>query len=101
VMVYDAHEGALLGLVYSVGIAEIKKQPVVFRLTNQAGVQEVIKATIDKEIEKLPDGSGMIYMVVVPKVKTKFGPGTLKVEAYLPKELGGDLWEGDIEVLDI
>jgi peptidoglycan hydrolase-like protein with peptidoglycan-binding domain/protocatechuate 3,4-dioxygenase beta subunit len=43
-------------------------------------------------------GGQDIHVVFVTRFRERFGDGPFEIKAYLPQELGGDLWENTVEI---
>jgi hypothetical protein len=94
VLTFDANKLKLK--LVSLGDADVAKVKARVRVTNEQGVNFIDDFEISAAEQSLPEG-GFVHSVTVP---LKFAPGkhTLRVEAYMPQELGGDLFDDKIPV---
>jgi peptidoglycan hydrolase-like protein with peptidoglycan-binding domain len=53
---------------------------------------------IGPSFKELPGGVGFLHAVRVKKFRATNGPGKHTIEAFLPQDLGGDNWKGDVVV---
>jgi hypothetical protein len=83
----------------SLGDKEVEGVMARVRITAEGGLEHTDDYRISAPEKKLPEG-GFIHSVSVPGLSSKFPAGKRKltVEAYMPKDLGGDLFKDEIEV---
>jgi uncharacterized membrane protein len=85
-------------LVVSVGDQPLQNVDAAIRITGANGVKKTLKQRVGPPHAEEPTGSGHLHLVKVPAFGATFGEGLHQVEAYLPGELGGDNWRGEVAV---
>lgn len=86
--------------VVSVGEQPIEDNEVTVRVTQPDGTKKVQKGKIGPVTGKSPDGQGNIHTFTLDKFKQRFkiaDPakiGDCVIDAYLDKEIGGDVFSG-------
>lgn len=100
-MKYDPASDAFLMVAYSVGDASIAGFYATVRITGSDGTQKVTTPKLGPPAGTTSTGDGQAHEVRVEAIAERFGTGSHKIEAYLPDELGGDLWTGTIEVPEV
>lgn len=94
---YQADADEIHMIAFSVGDTPLDpKTKVTVRVSGEDGSDK--KAFIVELGDAVASGDGQEYVVKIPEVESRFGTGDLPVEAYFPKELGGDLWSGRVPV---
>lgn len=95
---YDESKDELRMIAFSVGDTPLESAFATVRITS--GVtnrSQTSKVSLGPPAGPAPTGSGQIHEVVISDVVARFESGTHNIEAYLDEELGGDLWEGQVE----
>ncbi len=86
---YTENKDTFMMVAVSVGTEPIKGFPVDI-LINGERRKTVIGASFKGEGD--PN-----HVVILEEIVARHGNGPFKIEAYLPQELGGDKWEGELE----
>ncbi len=105
VFVFTSRSDELIMALVSVGDTKIDDFEITVRVTPPNTKPKVVKVRIGKPAFERP-GGGADHVATLPKFKKTF-PATdpkakvedYKVEAFLPQELGGDLYNGNIVVV--
>jgi hypothetical protein len=96
---YAKDTDELVMAVMSVGDAAIDKFEATIRVIAN-GSDDTISVVIGPPFSEADSGDAHAHRVRIPRFRATYGPGTHDVEAYLPQELGGDQWKGNVEIPD-
>ena len=105
-VVYDYGGDALVMLAVSVGdVAMVENRKVRFKIVNPAGVQKVLDQAVGPATETRKDER--THMVAIQQFSTLFDEnhtgkavgGDYRVTAYFPADLGGDTYDGVLNIL--
>ena len=89
---YDAGKDDLSLSIVSIGTESIEGKMAVVRVTPATGKASVQKLPIGPALFSAPGDDASSHRVHLARFRATFGTGTHKIDAYLPKELGGDNW---------
>jgi len=105
---FEEEADTALMVAVSVGdVDKIAKRNVRFRVESPSGEQKVFDRPIGEPLEVSKTGQGNRHNILIkdfselfgkPPVPRKPPPGPYKVTAYFPKDLGGDTFEGVLEI---
>jgi peptidoglycan hydrolase-like protein with peptidoglycan-binding domain len=101
---YDKTKDELRIVCVSLGDAKIDDFEAKVQVSKGGGSTSgfkkppVISVKIGPSFKELPGGVGFLHAVRIQKFRVAHGSGTHTVEAFLPLDLGGDRWKGDVEV---
>ncbi len=97
---YDAKSDTLTLIAFSVGDAPIDKYEVMIRTTHlETGATKIWSLPLGPPTGPAPTGAGQTHAVAIQGVRDEGGGGgRRKVEAYMPKELGGDYWTDGMDM---
>ena len=106
--IYDAAADAAVMQAVSVGdVDQIAKSAVRFRIVGPGGIQKVFDRPIGTPFESSKTGQGNRHNIVIngfssllgkPAVPGKPAPGDYAVTAYFSAEMGGDTFEGTLNI---
>jgi len=105
---FEEEADTAMMVAVSVGdVDKIAKRNVRFRVESPSGEQKVFDRPIGTPLEVSKTGQGNRHNILIENFSELFGkppvprkppPGPYKVTAYFPKDLGGDTFEGVLEI---
>jgi Putative peptidoglycan binding domain len=95
---YDKANDELRIVAVSVGTEKIDQFKADIRVIPPTISSKLLSIEIGPSYKQLPGGVGLLHAVRIPKFRKTFGPGKHTIEAFLPQDLGGDNWKGEIDI---